>query len=150
MDRQLVSPNSLKRNSLKALSVALGLFTGLGLALFMPLPSLGAETFVYNIIRGVDFGNPGEVPHRDYYINLGTSQGIRAGDEVEVLRRVPSYDATNQKIYRDITFAIARLKVIHSESNASIARLDEMIDPAKVPVLEPHAVMLGDLVRPAR
>ena len=131
-------------------SLLLGTLTGFGLAILRPLPSLGAEPFVYNIIRGLDFGNPGEVPQRDFYVNLGSSQGVRPGDELEVLRRIPSYDATNQRIYRDVTFPIARLKVIHSESNAAIARLEEMKDPAKVPVLEPHSVMLGDLVRRAR
>jgi hypothetical protein len=131
-------------------SLFFGFLTGLALALLLPLPSFGAENFVYNIIRGIDLGNPGESPQRDYYVNLGTSQGVRTGDELEVLRRIPSYDATNQKIYRDITFPIARLKVIHAENNAAIARLDEMVDPAKIPVLEPHAVMLGDLVRRAR
>jgi len=148
---RLQSPRGLKRASLKKLgTLSLGVLTGFLLAVLVPLPSLGAENFVYNIIRGIDFGNPGEVPQRDYYVNLGTSQGVRAGDELEVLRRIPSYDATNQKIYRDVTFPIARLKVIHAESNAAIARLDEMLDPAKVPVLEPHSVMLGDLVRRAR
>lgn len=131
-------------------AVVAGALTGFLLALAFPLPSLGAETFVYNIIRGVDLGNEGESPQRDFYVNIGSGQGVRAGDELEVLRRVPSYDATNQKLYRDITFPIARLTVIHSEGNAAIARLDKMLSPEKVPVIEPHSVMIGDLVRKAR
>jgi hypothetical protein len=127
-----------------------GLLTGLVLALAFPLPSLGAESFVYNIIRGVDLGNEGESPQRDFYVNIGSSQGVRAGDDLEVLRRMPSYDATNQKLYRDITFPVARLTVIHAEGNAAIARLDKMLPPEKVPVIEPHSVMIGDLVRKAR
>jgi hypothetical protein len=105
------------------------------------------EHFVYSVVKGLDFGNPGEQPQRDYYVNIGTNQGVKTGDRLEVLRRVPTYDVPSQKLYRDITFPFARLKVIHSESNAAIARLDGITAPEKTPVLSPSAVMVGDLVR---
>ena len=105
------------------------------------------EHFIYSVMRGLDFGNPGEQPQRDYYVNLGTNQGVRAGDKLEVLRRVATYDVPSQKLYKDLTFPFATLKVIHAESNAAIARLEELSPPEKTPVLSPSAVMVGDLVR---
>ena len=108
---------------------------------------LAAEHFVYSVLKGLDFGNPGEQPQRDYYVNIGTNQGVRTGDKLEVLRRVPTYDVPSQKLYKDLTFPFATLKVIHAESNAAIARLEELSPPEKTPVLSPSAVMVGDLVR---
>lgn|GEM_PF-1543441 len=154
MPANLIARLRKRRPSMHSLrngmALVAGVVTGLILALLLPLPSFGDDAFVYNIIRGIDLGNEGETPHRDFYVNLGAAQGVREGDALEVLRRVPSYDATNQKLYRDITFPIARLRVIHSEPNAAIARLDKMLDGAKVPVIEPSSVMIGDLVRRSR
>lgn len=105
---------------------------------------------VISVLRSLDLGNTGEQPQRDYFVNMGSSQGIREGTVLEVLRKTPSYDLNSQTLYRDITFPIARLKVIHSESNIAIARLEKMLPPEKTPVIVPNSVMVGDAVRLAQ
>ena len=114
-------------------------------------PSRGnAEEFVvYSVYKALDLGNPGEVPQKDFYVNMGSSNGLHDGASLEVLRRSASYDLVSQKLYKDVTFPIARLKVIHVEGNAAIARLDKMLPPEKTPAVTPRAVMVGDLIRAA-
>ncbi len=80
---------------------------------------------------------------------MGTAQGLRVGSVLEVQRKTPTYDLSNQKLYKDVSFPIARLKVIHAESNASIARLEKMLPADKTPVISPNAVMVGDFVNRA-
>ncbi|OFZ55877.1 MAG: hypothetical protein A2428_06465 [Bdellovibrionales bacterium RIFOXYC1_FULL_54_43] len=115
------------------------------------LPSTGrsADFVVYSIYRGLDLGNPGEIPQKDYYINMGSTQGIRDGMILNVHRRISTYDLLSEKLYRDVTFPIARLKVIHTEGTAAIARLDKMLPVEKAPSVNPFAVVVGDIVRVA-
>jgi hypothetical protein len=114
----------------------------------IPAAANSADFVVYSVYRGLDLGNPGEAPPpKDFYVNAGSTQGVHVGSVLEVLRKVPTYDLQTEKLYKDITFPIARIKVIHAENNASVARLEKMLPPDKSPATTPYAVMVGDLVR---
>jgi hypothetical protein len=109
-----------------------------------------ADFIVYSVYKPVDLGGNNEAPQRDYFVNMGSAQGVRVGSSLEVLRRSSTYDLTSQKLYRDVIFPIARLKVIHVEDNAAIARMDKMLPSEKTPSISPRAVLVGDLVAPSR
>lgn len=123
--------------------------TLLGGAVALPKDADAGEFIVYSIYKGLEFGDANEAPQKDYYLNMGSAQGLKAGAVVEVMRRTPTYDLTNQKLYQDVTFPIAKLKVIHVERNAAVARLDKMNPVDKTPSITPRAVMVGDIIRPA-
>jgi hypothetical protein len=119
--------------------------------LAFPVDSQAQEFVVYGVHKDLDLGNPGETPQKDYYLNMGSSQGVREGSLIEVHRRMPTYDLIAEKLHKDVIFPIARLKVIHAESNASIARLEKVLPADKTPVTgSPRAVMVGDLIRAAQ
>lgn len=111
--------------------------------------SLAADYVVYSVFKPIDLGGVGDAPQKDFYVNMGSSQGLREGANLEVLRRISTYDLLNEKLYQDVTFPIARLKVIHVENNAAICRLDKILKADKTPETSIRAVMVGDLVRPA-
>ncbi len=117
--------------------------------LLVALPSVvdAGDYFVYSIYKAIDMGSPGEVAPKDFYVNMGSGQGLQAGSTLEVLRKTATYDLNSQKLYKDVVFPIARLKVIHVEDNASIARLEKILPPETTPVISPRAVMVGDQVR---
>lgn len=113
-----------------------------------PIPEAQAADFVvYSIYQSVDLGDPKTPPQRDFYLNMGAAHGVREGMTIEVSRRVPTYDVISEKLYQDVTFPIARLKIIHVESTAAIARMDKMLPLEKTPAISPRAVMVGDLVK---
>lgn len=120
-----------------------------GSLIVFPKESSATDFVVYSVYKALDLGNPGETPQKDFYVNLGSSQGIAPGTTLEVLRRLPTYDLSTQKLYKDIAFPIATLKVIHVENNAAVARLDKLMPADKTPAISPRAVMVGDFVRPA-
>ena len=122
----------------------------IGSIVMLPTEAPAAEFVVYSVYRELDLGNPGENPQRDYYVNMGTSQGIRTGSKLEVYRRQSTFDLVNEKLYKDLTFPVARIKVIHAEENAAVARLESILPASTAPALSPRSVMVGDLVRPAR
>ena len=114
----------------------------------IPQTSLAADFVVYSVYRGLDLGNPGEAPPpKDYFVNMGSAQGVREGTVLNVMRKVATYDLLSEKLYRDVTFPIAKIKVIHVENNAAIARLDRMLPTDKTPATNPFAIMIGDAVR---
>jgi hypothetical protein len=114
--------------------------------------SLAADYVVYSVYKPLDLGGtaPEAAPKKDYYVNMGTAQGLHPGSSLEVIRRISTYDLLNQKLYQDVTFPIARLKVIHVESGAAICRLDKFLPADKTPEPGIRAVMVGDAVRVAQ
>jgi hypothetical protein len=87
---------------------------------------LGAADYVvYSVYKELDLGFPGEAPQKDFFVNMGTAQGVHPGTLLKVYRRVSTYDLMSEKLYRDVSFPIARLKVIHAENNAAICRLEK-------------------------
>jgi hypothetical protein len=118
-----------------------------GAVLTIPTAGQSSDYVVYSVYKELDLGNPGESPKKDFFVNIGSSQGVREGATLEVLRRISTYDLMTEKLYKDLLFPIARLKVIHVETNAAIARLEKMLPPDKTPALSPRAVMVGDSVR---
>jgi len=106
-----------------------------------------AESVVYSVYRPLDLGASTEPPPKDFFVNMGTGQGIRNGTVLTVFRRAATYDLLSEKLFREITFPIAKIKVIHTESGTAVARLDKMIPSDKAPGITPQAIMIGDLVR---
>lgn len=128
-------------------ALALAIWALAAAAALAPSDASAQEYIVYSVYRPLDLGIPGELPQKDFYVNMGANQGISRGTVLEVVRRVPTYDLTTQKLYKDAAFPIARLKVIHVEAQLAIARLEGMLPPDKTPAILPRAVMVGDVVR---
>lgn len=105
------------------------------------------EPSIYSIYRAVDLGPPAEPPQKDYYLTVGKDHGLKNGALLEVLRRLPSYDVKNEKLYQDLTVPFALIKIIHVEKNISIARLEKLLPLEKTASLTPASIMIGDLVR---
>ena len=120
-----------------------------GSIIAFPSDGNAAEHMVYSVYRGVDLGNPGEVPLKDFYVNMGSTHGVHQGMVLEVSRKISTYDLLTEKLYKDMVVPIARIKVIHVENNAAVARLEKMLPAEKFPVSGPRAVMVGDFVSPA-
>lgn len=123
------------------------LLVSMGLIVTFPRTSSADEHVVYSVYKPLDMGNPGESPQRDYYVNMGKSNGLNEGAILEVYRRVSTYDLLSEKLYKDLTFPIAKIKIIHAEANAAIARLEKMVPENQGPSVSPRAVMVGDIVR---
>jgi hypothetical protein len=123
----------------------------LAVAGILSLPETGeaADFVVYSVYKNIDLGNADEVPQRDFYVNMGAVQGVRKGMSLDVYRKTSTYDLMTEKLYKDLVFPIARLRVIHVESTAAVARLDSLLPADQTPAYSPRAVMVGDLVRVA-
>lgn len=136
----------MRNASCDPLRIVLGIMVLVGVALTSPR-ALSMEPVVYSVYQSVPLGYENEMPRKDFYLNIGTTQGVRVGSEVEVIRKVATYDLVGKKLYKEITFPIGTLRVIHVEDQVSIARLDKMNPAEATPIQNPQAVMVGDYVR---
>jgi hypothetical protein len=84
--------------------------------------------------------------YRDVYVNLGTSQGVKTGSLLDVFRTITTVDEINQRVGHNISFKIARLKVIHAEGDIAVARVEKFLPPETVPTGTYTNVMVGDQV----
>ncbi|MBI4924510.1 MAG: hypothetical protein HY843_01185 [Bdellovibrio sp.] len=118
------------------------------LLLFQTL-ALSEDFVVYNVQKALSFGNVDEVLEKDYFINMGHQNGLRVGSVLDVYRKISSYDVRTEKLYLNVTYHFARLKVIHVENQLAIARLEKFLPPEKTPIFSPPGVMAGDIVKKA-
>ena len=118
-------------------------------ASFLALSQAHAADFVvYSVFRPLDLGNKGEPPpQHTYYINMGSKNGLHVGSSVTVLRKIATYDLVSQKLYKDIEFPFAKLKIVHVEGTAAIAKLDGFLSADQTVALDTRAIMVGDIVK---
>ena len=62
---------------------------------------------------------PEKSHEKDYYVNMGKTQGVHEGSILEVTRKVATYDLLSERLYKEVTFPIAKLRVIHTEGKRS-------------------------------
>jgi hypothetical protein len=142
-----MKPQFRKETTVRWLWMTLGVLAVASSIVALPNKS-GADDFtVYSVYNALNLGNPGEIAEKDYYVNMGKSQGVHDGSVLEVTRKIATYDLLSERLYKEMSFPIAKLKVIHTEGNAAIARLDKFLPPDKTPVVSPRAVMVGDYVK---
>ena len=152
-----MATSSARKRDLKSSAFRLAWIAGVitvTLIQVFPMSALSAEELgestVYGTYAALPMGNPGEVEHRDFYVNIGSKEGVKVGSRIEVLRKIPTHDLLTRRLQKDMIFPIAVLKVIHVEQTAAVARLDRIITEESAPAISPRAVMVGDLVRPTR
>ncbi|MGZ3654702.1 MAG: hypothetical protein ACXVCS_04070 [Bdellovibrionota bacterium] len=88
----------------------------------------------------------GQPLFRDVYVNMGTNQGIKNGSSLDAYRVITTVDELNQKTGRNISFKIAKLKVIHAETDLAVARVTSFLPPDSTPLGTYTNVMVGDEV----
>jgi hypothetical protein len=88
----------------------------------------------------------GEASYRDVYVNMGLAQGIKVGSELDAYRTLTTVDEINQRTGKNISFKIARLKVIHADNDIAVARVLKILPPESTPIGTYTNVMVGDQV----
>jgi hypothetical protein len=105
---------------------------------------------VYGIHNALHMGNPDEPNSKDLYINMGARNGIKVGSVVEILKTVSTYDLSNKKLFREITFPFGKAKIIHAEDDVAVARVIQLNPSSETPVAVPYNVQVGDSIRATR
>jgi hypothetical protein len=104
------------------------------------------DHLIYSVGRDIPMGYDNEVIRTNYYLNIGSDQGVNSGTILDVFRVISKqnpYDNLKRINYR---LKIGELKVLHSDDNASIAVIEKQFSGIKHPILDVEGFMIGDTV----
>ncbi len=113
--------------------------------LFFSLHLRAEEITIFDMRKNLGMTDQ-EVTHRDFILSKGKDSGLRPGMILTVKRRLPFYDTFHNRSAGTLSVPVARIKVIHVDSEISVARLHSEFSREELPLLEDNFVMVGDTV----
>ena len=122
-------------------------FSGAFFAVLLSIQFTVAQARTYQVfeVRKNIPMNSDETIYHDYYINAGSSEGLKVGAVILVKRRLPvhnPYTDSNEDMY----LPVAHLQLIHVQKNVSVGRIIKSYSPKENALVESHTVMAGDLI----
>ncbi len=90
-------------------------------------------------------GVDNEVIRKNYYINMGSSQGVKKDSVIDVFRIISVQNPYDNKKRVNYKVKIGELKVLHSSGDASIAAVNQY-EKEEIPIFELNQSMIGDHV----
>lgn len=107
--------------------------------------SIYARSYViFSMAQDLSMGVENEVLRKNYYVNMGSSQGIKKDSVLDVFRVISVQNPYDNKKRVNYKVKVGELKVIHTSEEASIAALKAYEEER--PVLELDQFMIGDHV----
>lgn len=101
---------------------------------------------IFSLTQDLPMGHENEVIRKNYYINMGSGQGLKKDSLVDVFRVISVQNPYDNKKRVNYKVKIGQLKVLHSMDEASIAMLNEYESEDTTPIFELPQFMVGDHV----
>ena len=108
--------------------------------------TVSARSYViFSMAQDLPMGFENEVVRKNYYINMGSSQGVKKNSVIDVFRIVSVQNPYDNKKRVNYKVKIGELKVLHTTDDAAIAMVNEY-EKEDVPIFELNQFMIGDHV----
>ena len=91
--------------------------------LFTASMAIAKDYIIYSIGHDLPMGTSDQVMRKNFYINMGASQGLESGNVLTIYRQISQLDPYATKKRYNYKVKIGELKVIHAEDDAAIATL---------------------------
>jgi hypothetical protein len=116
-------------------------------ALLVFTQNLWAKSYViFSLAQDLPMGVENELIRKNYYVNIGSGQGVKKDSILDVFRIVSIQNPYDNKKRVNYKVKIGELKVLHSSDEASIAMLNEYEKVEETPIFELPQFMVGDHV----
>lgn len=103
------------------------------------------DYIIYSIAQDIPMGHENEVIQKNYYVNMGTKQGLESGTVLDVFRVISRLDPYETKKRYNYKVKIGELEVIHTEENSAITNLKSVNDSSKKGLFfDVQGLMIGD------
>jgi hypothetical protein len=110
-------------------------------------PTLLARSYViFSLSQDLSMGQEGEVIRKNYYVNMGSGQGVKKNSVLDVFRIISVQNPYDNKKRVNYKVKIGELKVIHTSDEGSIAMVNEYEKEDNTPIFELPQFMVGDHV----
>lgn len=116
------------------------------LIVMMASATYAKDFIIYSIAQELPMGYAKEKKIKNYYVNIGKAQGIKEGTLLDVFRvqsELNPYESNKRYTYK---IKIGEMKVIHSDQEAAIGRIEKMRDDDDLPLFEFQDLIIGDQV----
>lgn len=114
--------------------------------LIIPM-AISKDYIIFSILQDFSMGIEKEVLKKNYYINIGSKQGVFKDTELDVFRLISLLDPYQGKSRYNYKVKIGTLKVLHSEDDIAIAALESIRTEKDDPYFELNGFMVGDSVK---
>lgn len=123
------------------------LFLGHFLVLNFSTAYSASTFFIFSISKDLPMGIEGEIIRKNYYVNIGETQGVRENSLLNVYRQISVPNPYNNKKLVNYKVKIGQLKVLHTSRDGSIAiEKSHHFGHSDSPVIELRHFMIGDQV----
>jgi hypothetical protein len=107
--------------------------------------SVHARVFqIFGIDQDIPMGVKNEVITKNYYVNLGSNQGIKRGSILNVFRNINKYNPYENKKRANYHVKIGELEVIHTEGEIAITIIRELNTTSQNLSVDVDNLMIGD------
>lgn len=105
------------------------------------------DHLIFSVSEEIPMGYENETLRRNYYVNIGSNQGVTKGAILDVYRVISKSNPYDDKKRVNYKIPIGQLEIIHSENESAIAFLKKKFDTANDPLFEINNLMIGDNVQ---
>ncbi len=89
-------------------------------------------------------GIPNQKLRKNFYVNMGTKQGVDVGTKIDVFRIISKYNPYDDSKRINYKVKIGTLSVLHAEDESSITEVSTLKVGEADPVLDVDRFMIGD------
>ena len=108
--------------------------------------AVSARSFViFSMAQDLPMGLENEVVRKNYYVNIGASQGVKKDSVLDVFRIVSVQNPYDNKKRVNYKVKIGELKVLNTTEDAAIAMVSTY-EKEDTPIFELNQFMVGDHV----
>lgn len=100
---------------------------------------------IFSMAQDLPMGFDNEIMRKNYYINMGSGQGVKKDSIVDVFRIISVQNPYDNKKRVNYKVKIGELKVLHSSDEAAIAMVNGF-EKEDTPIFELNQFMIGDHV----
>lgn len=113
--------------------------------LFLSSGAFARSYVIFSLAQDLPMGLENEVVRKNYYINMGSGQGVKKDSILDVFRIISVQNPYDNKKRVNYKVKIGELKVLHSSAEASIAMVNQY-EKEDTPIFELNQFMIGDHV----
>lgn len=108
--------------------------------------AVSARSYViFSMAQDLPMGMDNEIVRKNYYINIGSGQGVKKDSIVDVYRIVSVQNPYDNKKRVNYKVKIGELKVLHSSDEEAIGMVNKY-EKEETPIFELKQFMIGDHV----
>jgi hypothetical protein len=122
-------------------------FVLLALLVYVPSSLWASQGTIIEVSRALRMSSQDPLPPKDFTLDMGSHEGVKVGDLLEVSREFVVVNAISQAPDHPMRVILGEMKIIAVGEFNSIGRMESQRSLEEIPALDPTGFSLGDQVR---